>query len=183
MVETVLETERLLLCTWDEALIDEHIAHLNTPAVMRWLGPPRSRDEIVEMFARLNATQAEQGFSFWQIRLKRDGGLLGYCGLKRVNAEGTSLTGEFEIGWGLREDAWGQGYACEAASAALDRAFSVHGALQVVAFTVAGNTGSWRLMERLGMRRRAELDFDDPAFDADLNPTIVYSIARDQWTA
>ena len=62
-----------------------------------------------------------------------------------------------EVGWRFREDAWGQGYAKEAAIATLDAAFKRFGAEGVVALTVAGNTGSWGLMERLGMRRREEL--------------------------
>ncbi|MGV3479027.1 MAG: GNAT family N-acetyltransferase, partial [Sphingobium sp.] len=86
-------------------------------------------------------------------------------------------------GWRLREDAWGQGYAREAAIASIRRAFLVHGAERVVAFTVQGNSASWGLMERLGMVRRADLDFIDPAYGPDLNPTIVYVTERDQWTA
>jgi len=50
-------------------------------------------------------------------------------------------------------------------------------------FTVQGNRASWGLMERLGMVRRADLDFIDPAHGPDLNPTIVYVTERDQWTA
>ncbi|MET0240925.1 MAG: GNAT family protein, partial [Sphingobium sp.] len=63
----------------------------------------------------------------------------------------------------------------------LARAFTVHDAPFVVAFTVAQNAPSWRIMKRIGMKRREELDFDDPAFSDALNPTIVYSIDRDQW--
>jgi RimJ/RimL family protein N-acetyltransferase len=50
-------------------------------------------------------------------------------------------------------------------------------------FTVQDNRASWGLMERLGMVRRADLDFIDPAHGPDLNPTIVYVTERDQWTA
>ena len=51
---------------------------------------------------------------------------------------------------------------------------------RVVAVTYKENEPSWGLMERLGMKRRAELDFDDPRFP-ELNPTIVYTIAREEW--
>ena len=112
-----------------------------------------------------------------------DGELLGFCGLKRVNADGTDLVGQFEVGWRLRESAWGQGIAKEAAIAALDLAFGRLGAPHVVALTVAGNAGSWGLMEKLGMSRRADLDFDDPRYGADLNPTIIYRIDAAEWAA
>jgi RimJ/RimL family protein N-acetyltransferase len=86
-----------------------------------------------------------------------------------------------EIGWRLREDAWGQGYAREAATAALDAAFGAFGAGEVVALTVHENSASWGLMKRLGMRRREDLDYVDPRFGPDLNPSIVYSIDRQTW--
>lgn len=183
MAETISETDRLRLRTWEAADIDPYLRHLNTPAVLRWLGPVQTRDEVAAVVARVNACQAEHGHCFWLVERKADGALLGFCGLKRVNAAGTALTGEFEIGWRLREDAWGQGYASEAAAASIARAFGVHGAPRVVAFTVQGNTASWGLMERLGMARRRDLDFIDPAHGADLNPTIVYMLERNQLTA
>jgi RimJ/RimL family protein N-acetyltransferase len=183
VTETILETERLLLRTWDDADVDPYMNHLNTPAVLRWLGPPISRDAFVSVIAQTNAAQAELGHCFWAVERRADRALIGFCGLKRVDASGTDLTGEYEIGWRLREDAWGKGFAREAATASLRRAFEVHDAPRVVAFTLAGNRASWGLMERLGMNRREDLDFDDPDYGPDLNPTIVYVLEKDQWTA
>jgi hypothetical protein len=56
-------------------------------------------------------------------RAQADGALLGFCGLKIADDPGSPVEGEYEIGWRLREDAWGQGYAKEAATASLDHAF------------------------------------------------------------
>jgi RimJ/RimL family protein N-acetyltransferase len=75
----------------------------------------------------------------------------------------------------------GQGYAREAAAAALALAFGRFGAGEVIALTVAGNTGSWGLMLRLGMERRADLDFDSPDFDPQNPRIIAYAITHDQW--
>ena len=68
-----------------------------------------------------------------------------------------------------------------AAAAALAAAFGQFGADEVVALTVEGNAPSWGLMRRLGMRRREELDYADPRFGPELNPTIVYSIDHAGW--
>ena len=84
-----------------------------------------------------------------------------------------------EVGWRLREDAWGQGYAKEVALASLDLAFDRFGAEQVIALTVEPNAASWGLMKRLGMERREDLDIASSDFGADL--IIVYSIAREAW--
>ena len=40
---------------------------------------------------------------------------------------------------------------------------------------------SLRLMEKLGMTRRADLDFVDPAYSAADNPTIQYALSRQDW--
>ena len=86
-----------------------------------------------------------------------------------------------EVGWRLREDAWGQGYAKEAAAAALDLAFGRFDADELIALTVERNVASWGLMKRLGMRRRTDLDFENADFDPDEPTIIVYSISPEEW--
>ena len=176
-----IETDRLRLRDWREEDIEPFIRHTNTLAVMRWLGGVEREEKIREIIRdRVMRWQAELGFTFWLVERKADEELLGFCGIKIADGEDSPIAGEYEIGWRLREDAWGQGYAREAAAASLDHAFDRLGARQVVAITFPGNEASWGLMERLGMRRRAELDHDDPRFP-ELNPTIVYSIDREAW--
>jgi RimJ/RimL family protein N-acetyltransferase len=188
MAEFRVETERLVLRDWrGDADWAAFFTHTNTPRVMRWLGTPLDAARQDAMRERLEACAAAHGHCFWLVERKPDGGhlageVLGFCGLKRADASGCPFAGEFEIGWRLREDAWGRGYAREAATASLDVAFSRFGAREIFALTVIGNTASWGLMERLGMRRREDLDFSDERFEGELRDTIVYSIARDEWT-
>ncbi|MXO75456.1 GNAT family N-acetyltransferase [Altererythrobacter aerius] len=174
----MIETERLVLRDWRPDDWPRFWAGTNTPAVMRWLGGVLDYDGMAATRGRVEACAAANGFCFWAVERKSDGEILGFCGLKRADAPGSTVTGAVEIGWRLREDAWGKGYAREAASAALAAAFDRYGAEEVVALTVEGNTGSWGLMRRLGMRRREDLDYVDPRFGEDLNPTIVHSIDR-----
>lgn len=180
MAELRLKTERLTLRDWREEDWPHFFAGTNTPAVMRWLGGVLDADGMARQRARIETCRAENGFCFWAVERREDGAILGFCGLKRSNQAG-GPQGLTEVGWRLREEAWGQGYAKEAASAALDAAFDRFGAKEVVAFTVRRNTASWGLMERLGMRRRPDLDFRNGDFDADDGTVIVYSIDRQQW--
>jgi RimJ/RimL family protein N-acetyltransferase len=182
----MIETERLVLRDWREGDLKQFAALTNTPAVMEWLGgvmPPEDLTAIAERHARCKATY---GHCFWIVERHADGGhlsgeMLGFCGLKRGDAPGCTFAGEFEVGWRLREDAWGKGYAKEAAIASLGAAFGTFGADEVFAITVIENTASWGLMERLGMRRRAELDFIDSRYEPPLDLTITYSITREAW--
>lgn len=183
MTKIATETERLVLREWGEGDSDRFYSIMNTPSVMRHLGGVQDRAKWDAAAERISGFQRDFGHTFWLVERKSDGELLGFCGLKRVNAEGTPLKGQFEIGWRLRESAWGQGYAKEAAIASLDLAFDRYEAPHVVALTIGPNAESQGLMKRLGMTRREDLDFDDPRFGPELNPTIVYSIDSAEWPA
>lgn len=178
----VAETERLRLRNWREEDAEPFRRHTNTPAVMRWLGGVKT-DEFVDWVVRERfiCWQEERGFTFWVAERKEDGALLGFCGLKIADDCGSPVEGELEIGWRFREDAWGQGYAKEAAAASLDLAFGRYRAECVVALTVEENRPSWGLMRRLGMTRRPDLDYLGPEW-AD-GTVIVYMIRREEWRA
>ncbi|WP_017663749.1 GNAT family N-acetyltransferase [Porphyrobacter sp. AAP82] len=176
------DTVRLILRDWRPGDWPVFFAATNTPPVMRWLGGVMDESGQAALRARIESDLAGHGHTFWVVERRADGALLGFCGLKRSNQPG-GLQGLMEVGWRLREDAWGKGYAREAAAAALDLAFTRFGAGEVIALTVERNTASWGLMLRLGMERRADLDFDSPEFDP-ANPRIIaYAIARDTWEA
>ena len=181
MAEFAIHTDRLTVRDWRDGDAAAFFEETNTPAVMRWLGGVMDDAGQQALLGRVATCRANNGFCFWIVERKSDGAILGFCGLKRADAPGSSVTGSMEVGWRLREDAWGQGYAKEAATAALDAAFGRFGADEVVALTVIENTASWGLMERLGMRRRPDLDYADPRFEPPLRDTIVYSVGRSRW--
>jgi RimJ/RimL family protein N-acetyltransferase len=185
MAKVVAETERLRLREWDDEDEFRFYEVMNTPAVMRWLGGLQSPEEWSAGYQRVRSYQRDLGFTFWVVERRLDDAILGFCGLKRVNAPGAEFPGDVEIGWRLREDAWGQGYAKEAAIASLDLAFGRFSAPHVVAVTAAQNAPSQGLMKRLGMARREDLDFIDQRFPADsaVNPQVVYRIEAADWPA
>mgnify|MGYP000657464221 FL=1 len=182
MAEFRHETDRLILRDWREEDWPFFWEGTNTPGVMRWLGGVCDGAKRDAAQQRLLSYEREHGHTFWCVERRSDGAILGFCGLKRSNQSGGPL-GMMEVGWRLREDAWGRGYAKEAATASLDLAFDRFDAEKVIAMTVQRNTASWGLMQRLGMRRRADLDFDNAEFDKEDPVIIVYSIDRASWTA
>lgn len=179
----IIETERLILRDWRDEDREPMYRHLNSrPNVMRWLLGVQTREQCDKMIDKLIRWQAEDGHTFWAMERKEDGELLGFCGLKKVQDDQNEPDpGTLEIGWRLREDAWGRGYAREAAVASLSYAFDNFDDDFVSAFTVNGNEGSWGLMERLGMTRRKDLDYWEDDWGPDLGHGIVYRITREQW--
>lgn len=181
MADIIAETDRLVLRTIEEGDAALQYRLLNTPSVMARLGGVKELHEIEAKHARGMALYAREGFSFLFMIEKASGEMVGHCGIKRVDNPLAPNQGDHEIGWLVREDRWRRGYAEEAMRAVLDWAFTRVGAPHVVALTSEANVGSWKLMQKLGMVRRKDLDFEDPAFPPQDNPTIQYSLTKDQW--
>ena len=180
MGEAVLATPRLVLRQIGAEDLDAHMALLNTPAVMRWLGGVQPREVIAAKHQAAREGFAAEGFGFMMMEERASGEVVGHCGLRRVAHPLAPNPTDHEIGWLVREDRWRLGYAHEAMRAVVDWGFGVIGAPHIVALTCAPNVGSWRLMEKLGMERRVDLDFSDPA---DPEPIIQYAITSAQWEA
>ena len=174
------ETERLILRDWREEDWAPFWEGTNTPAVMQWLGGVADEETRAAARGRLETYQRDFGHTFWVVERKEDGAILGFCGLKRCTDENGPF-GMVEVGWRLREDAWGKGYAKEAAAASLDLSFDRFGSQETIAITVRGNKASWGLMERLGMARRPDLDFNEAFWSRDYGTVIVYSITPAAW--
>ncbi|HEX2762272.1 MAG TPA: GNAT family N-acetyltransferase [Allosphingosinicella sp.] len=176
----MIETPRLVLREWREEDIEPFVRDLNTPRVMRWLGGVRTQEQQREVVReRFIAWQESRGFTFWLAERRSDGEFLGLCGLKISDDAGSPVEGLHEIAWRFREEAWGRGYAKEAATAALDFAFDRLAADRVIALTVEENAPSWGLMLRLGMRRRPELDYSGAPWTD--GRVIVHEMRREQW--
>ena len=155
---------------------------MNRPEVMQHLGGMQSPEEWSAAYQRVVGFQRDFGHTFWIIEERDSGAILGFCGIKRVNAPGAGdLTGKHEIGWRVVPESWGKGIAKEAAIASMDLAFDRFDAPQVIATTVPANAASQGLMKRLGMKRREELDYVDTRFGPELNPTIVFTMDRADW--
>ena len=176
----MIGTDRLVLRPWREADKPAFAAIINTPAMMKHFGGVAPRAQIDALLDQQMASQARAGCSMWAVEI--GGALAGVCGVRwqRFYPGRIPVDGELEIGWRIGERWWGQGVAREAAEASLAWAWANTDAPRVAAWTSAGNTRSWGLMERLGMRRAPSLDFHHPkvaAGDPD-GAMIVYVIDR-----
>jgi RimJ/RimL family protein N-acetyltransferase len=180
VADIITATERLIIRSWRESDRDDYLATCNNEIVTAHLGGPASVEDIDAALARIVKSQHENGFCYWAVERKRDGAFLGYCGLKRTNLADSPVENEIEIGWRLRDDVWGQGYASEAATAVLGWAWTHLSVDRIVSFTTPANRGSWGVMQRIGMTRCPELDFAHPGFAADhpLSAHITYVMER-----
>lgn len=176
----MITTERLLLRPWREA--DKPVFHAlaNTPAMMEHFGGPVPQAKHDMIIDRQIAQQAQHGHCMWAVELRETGEMAGVCGVRIGGHPGTLVSEELEIGWRIAEKFWGQGIAREAAQASIAWGWANTTRPRIAAWTVIENKASWGLMERLGMRRRADLDFQHPEYAAGdpFGAMIVYTIDR-----
>jgi len=167
-VAVSLRTSRLLLRPWRDGDIAEFVALSADAAVMEYLPPA---GEAWAAWAR--AHWEEHGFGQWVVEIPGEAPFIGVVGLNTVTAP---FAPAVEINWRLARGYWGRGYAIEAAQAALDYGFKTLGLAEIVAQTVPANQRSRRVMERLGMVRAAEDDFDHPRAEGRLKRHVLYRL-------
>jgi len=177
MITNVIETERLILRTWQASDIEPYYAIMQDPKVTELLLGPLTREQISVFIERSNKAYAEEKYCLFAVEEKASGNLIGYVGLCKVPYE-TPFTPAIEIGWRLGSQYWGKGYATEAARAVLSYAFTVLKLTEVVSFTSTLNVRSMRVMEKIGMQRDMNGDFAHPrlAPDHTLSKHVLYRI-------
>ena len=175
-----IETDRMVLRRFTPADVDDLVALHTDPAVMRFLGPCEEtvehvRDVVLPYFA--SCDERGDGFGY-RAAIERDGGaFLGWFLFRAPRRD--PEPGVMEVGYRLHRAAWGRGFATEGAAALVDRGFAELPIVKVVADTMTINTGSRRVMEKLGMRHVATVHphYDDPVPGTE-HGDVLYEITR-----
>jgi RimJ/RimL family protein N-acetyltransferase len=153
---TLLTTPRLRLEPLSDIHLEEFNAMNSDPEVMRYLsGKPETLDESRAVIERVKARWADIGYSWWALVERETGRLVGAGAVQNLRREATLLPDPacpLEIGWRLRRDHWGRGFASEAAFAIAGHAFETLHADELLAVCHPDNKASWTVMERLGMQ-------------------------------
>ena len=145
----ILRTLRLRL----EPVQDSHFEGLRAlhsdPAAMRFLGGPKTDDEVRAWISAAQGHWARGGFNWRPVIEQGNEELLGPGSTQHIANDETK---PIEIGWRFRSEHWGKGYATEAGRAMLRFAFDEVGVREVYAVAKPENQASLRVMERLDMR-------------------------------
>lgn len=180
-----LETERLTLREFTEADAELLFALDTDPDVMRFIGPSmpatveESRLKIRSWIEKYYSTGC--GLGYWAAVEKSTGAFLGWFSL-RPGSDWmfAHLSGwgpdDLEIGYRLHTAAWGKGYATEASRAIVLKAFTELGATRIVSSALLSNVASWRVMEKVGLRRVQQ--FPLPGYDSQ---DVTYALTREEY--
>ena len=182
-MQVYMKTERLVLCRFTEADVDNLFGLDSDPEVMRFItgGEPTPRDVIQnETLPRmLHYYERFESFGFWAAIEKSTGEFLGWFEFRPP--EGGS-SDEVELCYRLKKSAWGKGYATEGSRALIRKGFSQLGVRRVVAETMAVNAASRRVMEKAGLRlvRTFYRSWPDPIEGAEQGE-VEYALTKADW--
>ena len=154
----ILETERLLLREFFPNDVDALALVLSDHETMRFYPAALDRAGVAAWIERNRRRYADAGHGLWAMVLKSSGEVVGDCGLSRQTVDGTD---EIEIGYHVRRDLWGQGYAPEAARACQGYGFARLGADRLISLIRPENLPSRRVAEKTGLSLWKEVIWRD----------------------
>ena len=180
-----LVTQRLVLRRFTAADVDLLVELDSDPAVMRYItgGRPTPRPEIEHDVLPFFVAYHERfaGYGYWAAHEKSSGDFVGWFHFRPAKG---APPDEPELGYRLRQTAWGKGYGTEGARALIDAGFSRHGVRRVVAEAMVVHVASRRVMEKAGLRlvRTFSQPWPDK-IEGDEHGDVEYALDRADWEA
>jgi RimJ/RimL family protein N-acetyltransferase len=173
----MVRTDRLLMRRWLESDREPFAALNADPETMRYF--PATMDRAAsDAFVEVIETRFEnQGYGLWALEVAATGQFIGFTGLNAM-PDDVPGAGGVEVGWRLAKHAWHQGYATEAAKAALDVAFRGVGLREIWSMTAVLNEPSQALMRRIGLTEVARFDHPRIQVGDPLRPHVTYHLSR-----
>lgn len=171
------ETERLIFRAWrEEDIIEFRLLNEDTE-VMRYFPHILSMEEADSFYQKIQEEIKAHGFGLYAVEEKQSKEFIGFIGLHRA-AFNAYFTPCIEIGWRLKREAWGKGYAQEGAKACLNYGFNKFGFDKIYSFTAKINSPSENVMKKIGMTKVGE--FNHPNVDevSPLYAHVLYCIDK-----
>ncbi len=170
-----LETERLILRPTAQADLDGWAAMMADEETSRFIGGLQGRAQSWRGLATMAGSWAVLGFGMFSMIEKSSGAWVGRSGPWQPDGwPGT------EVGWSLRRESWGKGYALEAATAAIDWAFDNLGWTEVIHCIDPGNVNSQKVARALGSTLLREAYLPPPFQELKID---VWGQTAAQWKA
>ncbi|RME98129.1 MAG: N-acetyltransferase [Chloroflexi bacterium] len=176
-----LETDRLVLREFTARDVPAVLAYQVDPRYLRFYPwTQRTRQDVAEFVQMFISQQKQRPRTKFQlaVELKETRQLIGNCGIRMAFANAHQA----DIGYELAPEQWGCGYATEAARTMLRFGFTELGVHRIWSWCIAENTGSVRVLEKLGMRLEGRLR-DNEYFKGRWWDTLQFAILEHEWRA
>lgn len=178
--EYILTSERLGFRNWTQNDLPEFAAMNSDPKVMEHFPKKLTEEETNTFIARLQNHYKEHGYNYFATELLESGEFIGFIGLAYQTYE-TAFTPAIDLGWRLKKEAWGNGYATEGAQRCLVFAFDELKLDHLIATCTEKNLKSEKVMKKIGMEKLAEFDHPKLKQYPKYERCKCYKITRLRW--
>ncbi len=180
-----LRTPRLRLRNWKESDSEAFVERGCDKEVMKYFPSLLSEEQSKEFIAQKKAVIDTLGWGLWAVEEIASAEFIGFIGLQEYDMPMIESI-QFpliEVGWRLRSKFWNKGYATEAAKECLRFGFEILQLKEIVSFTSLQNLPSSRVMQKIGMHRNPEEDFDHPRVEQGdpLRRHLLYRLKNEEW--
>lgn len=174
-----IETSRLFLRDWEQTDL-EPFRRLNADAMVMQYFPRALSNEDTNAFYEVIQSEIQQcGYGLYAVELKENKEFIGFIGFHKATFE-ADFTPCIEIGWRLKQEAWGKGYATEGATACLQYGFNELGFKEVYSFTADINKPSQKVMKKIGMCFVKSFNHPKVQKDSPLYKHVLYKAIIDE---
>ncbi|HTZ93513.1 MAG TPA: GNAT family protein [Streptosporangiaceae bacterium] len=172
-------TDRLVMRRWRESDRAPFAALNGDPETLKYFPATLDRAASDAFVDRIEERFEQQGYGLWALELAATGEFVGYTGLDPL-PDGVPGSGT-EVGWRLVRHAWRNGYATEAARAAVGVAFEGAGLPDIWSMTAVLNEPSRAVMRRIGMTEVARFDHPRVPLGSPVRPHVMYRMTWADW--
>lgn len=167
----LIETPRLLLKEMNEDDAQDLFDLNNDSEVIRYTGdqPFNNLSEVLNYIQNYQHIYQKYGYGRLSLFNKETNEYLGWCGLKYLDQKN-----ETDLGYRLKKQFWGKGFATEAAFACLEDGFNRLQLDQIFATAMKENFPSINIFKKLGLKYMKDRD-------CGCQPGVIYSIAKQEW--
>lgn len=176
-----IETPRLILRDWQQEDLEPFRQLNSDKEVMRYFPKIYSEEETDAFYEAIKKEFQEYNYGLYAVEVKESKEFIGFIGFHRATFE-ADFTPCVEIGWRLKRDAWGKGYATEGARACLEYGFTNLNFKEVYSFTAKINEPSQNVMKKKGMHYVKDFNHPKVPHDCNLRRHVLYVIRNTDMT-
>ncbi len=179
-MKVFFESERLIFRLWKDS-DKSAFAKMNSDLkVMEFFPKTLTENESNSLYQSINEKIIENDYGLWAVETKQEKEFIGFIGFNTPSFE-SDFTPCIEIGWRLKKEAWGRGYATEGARICLAYGFIILNFREVFSFTSSLNKPSEKIMKKTGMQKVREFmhpNLEDPS---PLKKHLLYKITKNEY--
>ena len=173
----IFKSTRLGFRNWISEDLEEFAEMNKDLDVMEHFPKPLSRTQSEKLMKRMQVHYEKNGYTYFETKRLDTGELIGFIGLAYQEYK-TEFTPAIDIGWRLKKDAWGRGYATEGALRCLTFGFNELGIKKIVSTCTIGNKKSENVMRKIGMKKMGEFNHPELTEFPDFRRCIWYEIEK-----